>query len=290
IEATAEVRVNDERISLVMVNSYLLNTNSAPMKADGTPLNSAGAVQFSVDIYGGIDVSTVELSIKEDNNKGRFVFYGKSTGNPIKHNFYYYSADSTQPYYDTNEILTMSAKCPENSNTEAVRPVLIYRPQLSDTIEISDSTNIWRFKKIGYRYNDGVWKDQINYKGNNFIFYHGDGYGIRKANNLVGYTFNYYCGEPIGEHATFYYNGSGDVRNGLLVAKSIYDADFLSYDSSGWEYTTENRYAPGTGYYIGTFQITNKVVEKFTRTSINLSWTSVPGSRIITKYDGWSTQ
>jgi hypothetical protein len=290
IEATAEVRVNDERVQLTKDNVFL-SVYGNPMKADGTPLNSSSSsTSFNVKVS-GIDVSTVEISIAEGENLGRFVYYHRTypvSGYPVNVTYYYYfyyTQNSTQPYYDTNEIIHLNVKCPDNSNASVVIPVTVYQPQLSDTIETDDGSRLWRFKKIGYRNDAGVWSDSISYKSS-YNFFHGPRSGTWKDNNLVGYVQNFYCGEGSGEHR-FYYHSVGDVRNGLLYTKCVFADNLLSYDSSGWAYYSEWRVI--NGQYVSV-NYTEKVVEKFTRTSINLGWTSVPGSRIITKYDGWSAQ
>jgi len=295
IEATAEVKVNDERIMLLMDNPTTMPAvQSSAIKADGTSLNSSGYTGFYVYGYGA-DASTIELSIVEGQGKGRVQFVSKQYNTDwywlpwkTRLQYYYYAPDSNQPLYDTNEIIHINAKCPDNSNTVAANSIMILRPQLSETQEVVTNAGTyderkWQFKSIGYRAQNSTWSNAA-YKNSNMI--HGLYLGIFTRNNMAAYIQHYYCGEATGEHLT-YYNNPGDERHGKLVARYVY-TDFIKYKYERWEYTTENRYDPKTGYTTGPYKVTNKVTENYQRANINQSW-SIILPQVFEKFDGWVT-
>ena len=293
IEATAEVKVNDERISFVYSGAATMSTQMYAMKADGTPLWSSSGPSFNIECYGA-DASTIELSVVGGPSKGRLQFeskrYATETWTPWKTSlsYRYYAPVPTQPYYDTNEIIHITATCPDNSYAIMTIPLTLFRPQLSDTQEVVTNPNTsderkWQFKSIGYRAQNGTWSES-GYKTSTYML-HGLYLGIWTRSNMIGYIQNYYCGEATGEHVS-YYNIPGDERHGKLTGRYIY-TDYIKYKYERWEYTTEYRYNQ-YGNYIGTFKITNKVTENYQRANINQNWGFIP-PQVFEKFDGWVT-
>ncbi|NMC98305.1 MAG: hypothetical protein GYA62_01095, partial [Bacteroidales bacterium] len=279
-EVTAEVRVNDERVQLTFSNTASPAVYKTPMDAVGNPLYSySGEVLLGIKAS-VIDASTIEVSIAEGSDKGKLLYFrkGYTYYNEPVYEYKFFVADSNQPYYDTNETIHINYKCPENLNASGSVEIYVYRPQISDTLEVIDNYNNckWVYKKLGYRNASGAWFNSINYKGHDF--YHGDYLGFWFSNSATKLNQKFYCGEPFGIGELYI--------NGTLSERNTYE-NFTFHKLERWQYTTEDRINPATGYY-QRYQITKKITSIENRTNIYASW--VNSTYLQTQYDGWSAE